>query len=806
MNTRDALASLEQDVRYAARGLRRTPGFTSVAVASVAIGLALTAITSGAVDAYLVEPLPYAESDRLFRVRYAPPGPWEPRGMSALDWGSVADVVEFPITSAGETFYLGDGGFPQSARGLRVGRGFIEGLAVRAVLGRALEPIDFVASGEKSALIGYALWRERYGEAPNVIGRVIRLERESAGAEIETVRVVGVLPRDFYFGRDSRDRPDVLVPLTSAARTYMVRLRPGVPEVAAERRITEAARQVATDLPSDWSGVELESVRETYIAPLRPVLLGVTAACALVLLIVCANLAVLMVLRTLRRQREFAVRTALGATRWNLARLLLLEAGSLCFAATVLAMAITTLGIDSLAPLIEAQLGRPAPGGEAAVSVDGRVLLVVTGVGVVMAFVVSLLPLMLPRHRTLFGALRQDGWTDAAGRPMKHVRSTLIALEVAGTLVLLAASGLMARGVVDMLRTDLGFEPDRLVRARVVLRSSDYPDAAAFSRFYRVFTDRLSTTLNAPVVFTSWPSFVELPTEIAEAAGHTEPGMPAGLVSVGPRYFETLGIELKGGRDFNDRDISGTDPVAAVSETLAHRLWPDGTALGRPLRIVERHPDGPRAGPWRTVVAVAHDVRQGYRDATLSDVYVPALPSGRFGSFHVRAAGSPAAILPEMRAVASEIDPRAIVDLPRSVADENRELAGVSFLSMLLATFAAVATFLAVLGIYGVTAYAVAQRERETAIRIALGAPAAAVVRLFLGESGVVLAAGLTIGLLGAIAVGRTLESQVVGISAFDLRTLLPIGASLAAAALIATWWPARRAARRNPLDALKES
>jgi ABC-type antimicrobial peptide transport system permease subunit len=158
-----------------------------------------------------------------------------------------------------------------------------------------------------------------------------------------------------------------------------------------------------------------------------------------------------------------------------------------------------------------------------------------------------------------------------------------------------------------------------------------------------------------------------------------------------------------------------------------------------------------------------------------------------------------------MRAVAGEIDPRAIVDLPRSVADENRQLAGASFVSMLLATFAAVATFLAVLGIYGVTAYAVAQRERETAIRIALGAPAAAVVRLFLGESGVVLTAGLAVGLIGAIAVGRTLESQVVGVSAFDLRTLLPVVASLAAAALLATWWPARRAARRNPLDALKE-
>ena len=205
-------------------------------------------------------------------------------------------------------------------------------------------------------------------------------------------------------------------------------------------------------------------------------------------------------------------------------------------------------------------------------------------------------------------------------------------------------------------------------------------------------------------------------------------------------------------------------------------------------------------------MAVAEDVRQVYGDAELSDVYLPATPSGRFGSFQVRTDRAPSAILTEIRAVAAGIDPRAVVDPPRSVADENRQLAGAGVLSMLLGGFAAVATFLAVLGIYGVTAYAVAQRERETAIRMALGAPAAAVVRLFLKESGFVLAGGLAFGVLGAITAARTLESQVVGVSPFDMRTLLPIVASLAAAATIATWWPARRASRRNPLDALKES
>jgi putative ABC transport system permease protein len=805
MISRDAPASLERDLRYAVRALGRTPGVTIVAVASLAIGLALTAVTGAAVNAYLVEPLPYAQSDRLYRVRYAPPGPWEPRGMSSLDWGSVADVVEFPITSASETFYLTADGFAQSVRGLRIGSGFIAGLGVRAVPGRTLEPGDFDAGGEQAAMIGHAVWRDRYGADPNVVGRLIRVEVESAGAEIETFRVVGVLPRDFYFGRDSSERVDLLVPLRAASRTYMVRLRPGVPVEAAERRITEAARRVATELPPDWSGVELDSVRELYVGPLRQALLGVTAACALVLLIVGANLAVLMVLRSLRRQREFAIRAAVGATRWDLARLLLFEAGCLSLLAIALALGITTLAIGSLAPLIETQLGRPAPGGESAIAVDREVLLVVTGIGTALALAVSLLPLLMPSRRWP-SIVRVDGRIDTAGQPMRRVRSTLIALQLAGTLVLLVACGLMVRTAIGMLRTDLGFEPDRLVRARVVLRASSYPDAAAFSRFYQQFTDRLSTTLNGPVVFTSWPPFVERPLEIVEAEGRAGQGLPAGAVNVGPGYFATFGIDLKGGRDFSRADTPGADPVAAVSEMLARRLWPDGAALGRHVRVVERTPEGLRPGPWRTVVAVVTDVRQTYGDAEVDDVYVPAVPSGRFGTFYARTDRSLAAIVPEIRAVAAGIDPRAIVDLPRSVADEDRQLAGAMVVSMLLAGFAGVATFLAVLGIYGVTAYAAAQRQRETAIRIALGATPSAVARLFLKESSIVLAAGLTFGVLGAVLVARTLESQVVGVSAFDMRTLLPIAASLAAAALIATWWPARRASRRNPLDALKES
>ena len=205
MITRDALAGLDQDLRFAVRALGRTPGFTLVVIASLSIGLALTAVTAAAVNAYLIRALPYAAGERLFRVRYAPPGPWEPRGMTALDWRSVEDVVEFPITSSGETFYLADGAYSQSARGLRVGRGFIKGLGIRAALGRSLDEHDFgPANAERSALIGHALWRDRYGADPDVVGRLLRVDAEGSAGGSETLRIVGVLPPAFYFVRDSR--------------------------------------------------------------------------------------------------------------------------------------------------------------------------------------------------------------------------------------------------------------------------------------------------------------------------------------------------------------------------------------------------------------------------------------------------------------------------------------------------------------------------------------------------------------------------------------------------------------------------
>jgi putative ABC transport system permease protein len=276
----------------------------------------------------------------------------------------------------------------------------------------------------------------------------------------------------------------------------------------------------------------------------------------------------------------------------------------------------------------------------------------------------------------------------------------------------------------------------------------------------------------------------------------------AGFVNVGPGYLAMMGIAVRSGRDITADDVSSTAPVAVISETLAKRLWPDGSALGRQVRQIQVTARGPEPpGPWQTVVGVAADVRQTYGDANTSDIYSPWIPDGRFGSFYTRSPTSSRTL----RDVAAEIDSHAVMNPLRPVEEENRELAGTMFLTTMLAGFAGMAALVAMLGIYGVTAYAVQQREREVAIRMALGAGRSAVVQLFLRENALVVSAGVMLGIAGGLAVGRVLEHRMFGVEPFDLPVLAATATLMAAASMAAAWAPARRASRKDPAVALKE-
>ena len=786
------------------RVLSRSPAFTGGVVLPLSLAFALAATTSAVANAYLIRTLPYPAADRVYHVMYAPPGPWEPRGLSGMDWASLSDVVEYPLASSADTFFLADGGAAPPLRGRRITFGMLAGLALQPAAGRLLTADDFRSSAEPSVLIGYNIWRDRFGSDPGTVGRQLRTETEAG--RVEQFRVVGVLPPGFYIGGDSTQPIDVIVPMDgSARRYYMARLRPGVPPALAERRLTEAALQVARDVPSDWSGVHLESAHERYTGRLRPVLTGVMVAAALLLLIAFANVAVLIVLRTARRHREMALRLALGSTNARLLRWFLAETSVLLVISLAIGLLMSHSALQLLARLIEAQLGRPAPAGAASIAIDTTLMLVFAAVGIAALIALTLPPLGLLRRGRLAAILQRSATTTTDSAGMRRLRSTMLVIEVAATVVLLAGCSLMVRSVAKMVRVELGFQPHQLARARITLRPVDYSDPQAFARFFERFIERASAA-GAPVVFSSWPPFAEFPEHAIEIDGRAGPVLNAGFVNIGPNYFSTLDVALRQGREITADDVTSSAAVAVISESLAKRLWPGDDALGRQLRQIQLTAGGPEPpGPWQTVVGVVADVRQSYGDRNLHDVYSPWIPNLRFGSFYTRTSHPLPSVSRVLQGVAKEIDSHAVVNDLRASDDENRELTGAKFLSMMLAGFAAVAALVAVLGIYGVTAYSAQQRERELAIRIALGADRGAVAGLLLRESGIVLAAGLILGLAGALGTARVLEHQVFGVQMFDAFTLAATAALTATTWLAATWSPARRASRTDAVLSLKE-
>ena len=800
------LDDISRDVRLAARGLRRAPGFTLVAVLSLALGLAVTASTLAVVNSYLIRSLPYPASDRLYAVMYEPPGPHEPSGMTALDWSSLNEVVEFAATSAGETFNLADRGNAATARGLRVSDGFIRSLGMRPAMGRSFREEEFRQGAEQVAMISDGLWRNRFGSDPGIVGRQLLTYTESEKGPIETsLRIVGVLKPVFWY-QPSREGPEIVAPLRAPFRTYMVQLREGVPVVDAERRITEVARHVGSDFPPNWTGVHLEPVHDRYVTGLRPVLLGITVPAALLLLIVCANVAVLVLLRTVRRQKEMGVRVALGAGRVHIVRMLTVETCLLCGAGLVAGLALTELALSTLAPFIETYFDRPAPGGLAVRALDPTMLLALGGIGLLMAVSLAFIPLLPAWQRRLADALRRDGRGGTEGPSMRRLQSTLIAFEVAGSLALLVGSGLMVRSIVNLVRTDLGFEVTQVGYAHLVLPSRVYTSPPPLVGFYDPLVERVSTASRSPIALGDFVPFSEAQPQPVQADGGRA-GTTAGVRAVNAGYFTTLGIEIRQGRTFSPSDTLGGEPVALVSETLARQLWPNASPLGR--RLLAGSPprgDAP-AIPWRTVVGVVGDVRQTYADDDLGDVYLSfSQAPSRFASMYLRTDQAVSSWLPAVREAIAELDPYVIVNASGALAAEDRQLAGTTFLTSMLTGFAAFTVFLALLGIYGVTAYAVQQREREIAIRLALGATGDTIVRMFLKEVGVVLAAGVAGGLFAAVVVARMLEQQIHGVTPLDPSTFAATCALMITTAVLATWWPARRAAIKSPNGMLNES
>jgi putative ABC transport system permease protein len=788
------------ELRIVLRRYLGARGFTAVAVPTLALGIALNATSLAVVNAYLFKALPYPESSRLHSIRYVPPDWNPPRGFHSLDWGALRDMVEHPIAWDLDMFYLVGGEHPERAPGAWVTPGFMEGLGVRAAIGRSFSSEDFDPGSPQVALIADRLWRGRFGGDPAVVGRRFDAYVSDRPEEAETFTVVGVLPAGFWH---VNPYTQVLVPLRVPTHPYMVRLREGVAPADVESRVAALVRHGIPDLPAGWR-VAVRSVHGEYVARVRPVLSAVAGAAALVLLIACANVAFLLLVRATRREKEIALRMALGAGRGRIARLLALEGLVLGGAATAVGLALTWIALRWLPPIVQRLLERPAPGGDSAIAVDGFVLGAALLCCAATTSTFALAPL-LASWRTSLSRAMQSGGRGAEGRGSRRIRSMLIAVEVAGSLTLLVGCGLMVRSVARLVAVDLGYRTERVLAASLALRERSHPTDEARSAFYARLLPRLSGVPGVEAAgLASWPAVFPPRPQPIEADGASGPSrLEAGVVAVSPGYFATLGVPLAEGRDFTLADRLGAEPVALVSRTLADRLWPGRSAVGARLRASGRD----AASPWRTVVGVVRDVRQAPTDEDPADMYVPLLQApGRFAPLYARASGPPLAALPALRRVLKEIDPEASLDVTGVLSEIAEErLARPRFLAGLLLTFAALAAALALLGTYGVIAYAVRQREHEIAVRMAVGADARAVTALFVRQGARILGAGVAAGLCGATLIGRALEAQMFGVQPADPSTLILASAAFVIAGLVAVWWPARRAASTDPALALRQ-
>lgn len=813
--------------------LRHARGFTGVAVVTLGFGLTLCVTAFTVVNAYLLRTLPYPAAERLYNVRYATQGQSQPRNLEQLDWRSLSDVIEQPVAWDLDVFSLLGGAWPESAPGAWVTPGFVAGLGIQPAIGRGFAASDFEVGRPQVALISHRLWRTRFNGDPAIVGRAFNAYVSDRPEEAETFTVIGVMPADFWH---MNAYTDVFAPLRAPTHPYFVRLRAGVtPEMAAQR-ITALIRGGGATMPADWR-VELQSVHAGYVAQLEPMLFAVGAASALVLLIACANVAVLLLVRASRRQKEMAVRLALGASRGRLARMLVTEGLVLGGAATAVGVFCSWFAMGWLAPAIERQLGRRAPGGTSLIAIDATVVIVAAACGLLTICLFMLAPLVASlRSRASLAPGGARGATEGPGP--RRARTLLIAFEVAASLALLSGSALMVSSAVRMLHVDFGMEMRDVLSSGIGLRQRSYPDRASRSAFFARVIPRLARVGGVQSVAAGdwWPlqpprlravaaQPVATPPEATQPVAAPPVAPPpaagqraatprvesqAGVMGVSAGYFATLGVPLRAGREFSSQDRLGGPPVAIVSQTLARRLWPDASAVGQTLTITpdegDRREGEPPAPAAHVVVGVVSDVRQSHTDVDLADVYVPLLQrAGRFAFVYTRAPGASARLEPELRTAVGDIDREVAIGTPQLLAERlEQERSRPRFLASLLVAFAGFAGLLALVGVYGAIAYAVRQREREIAVRMAVGADRGDVVQLFLRQGGLVLAAGLILGVGAALGSGRLLESQLYGVRPGDPWVLALTTFGFAACGLLAVWLPARRAAATDPAIALR--
>jgi putative ABC transport system permease protein len=805
------MRSLLQDIRFGLRMLLKKPGFTIVAILALALGIGANSAVFSVINAILLKPLPVDDPQRIVALWEKIPSRGVDRNEASvanyLDWRAQNSSFDHLAIYTWWSANIGGIELPERVRGFRVSPNLLDAAGIKVAQGRNFLPSEDQPGKDSVTILSHGLWQRGFGADPNVIGRTVMVNGVAR-------TIIGVMPKDVTFPRGAEIlapmamTPEVMGNRGSHSNLVIGRLKNGVSIAQAQSDLDAISNRLERQYPKSNTGrgvgvfpIVADTVREFQTAGW--VMMG---AVGFVLLIACANVANLMLARSAGRTKEVALRLALGASRRRIMRQLLTESLLLSVLGGGIGVLLALWGVEAL----KASLPDDAPAmmpGFAQLGVNSRVLMYTLIVSLATGILFGLAPAIQASKPDLNETLKDSG-SRATGAGRHRLAAALVVAEIALSLTLLVGAGLLIKNFLAILKTNPGFNPDKVLTMGLTLPSAKYKDEPQRRAFFQEF---LRGAQNLPGV-ESVAMISHLPLGGANSSNsflvEGVPDPPPGQEFDGryrtcsPDYFKTMGVPIVQGRGFTSADTMDSQRVIIVNETLAKRFWPKGDAIGKHIRFT-----GPLdQNPWMEVIGVAGDVKHEITTTITTDYYLPLGQDVWSTMFLVaRTQVEPLALVGPIRGVAQAIDrDQPVFEVNTMLQVRDRSITHFRLSSVILSVFGVFALILAATGIYGVMAYAVSQRTREFGVRMALGAQRGDMLRLVLGHGMRVTAIGLAIGLLGAFGLTRALKGMLFGVSATDWATFIGVSALLTFVSLLACYIPARRASKVDPMIALR--
>ncbi len=812
--------SLLHDLRHGIRTLFKHPGFVITITLILALGIGANSTIFSVVNAILIRPLPYEAPDRIVMI-------WETNQSKSvkrsivspadfLDWREQNHVFDHLAAFRFWYYTVTGAGDPERYQGARVSAGFFPVLGVKPEFGRNFRPEEEQVGRDHVVILSHALWQSRFGGDSKIIGQLLTIDGEP-------FTIIGILPASFRFTRVLNSELELWIPITFTPQqltredhSIIVygRLKQGVPLSQAQAEMDGITHRLEQEYPKTNSGwaAQVNNLHDQAIQPLSPTLLILMVVVGFVLLIACANVANLLLTRATARQKDVAIRLALGSSQFRLIRQLLIESLLLALLGGAAGLLLAYWGINVLNAIVPDKVPHLEK-----FNLDLRVLGFTLVVSLLVGVIVGLIPGLRASRLNLSETLKEGGRALSEAPSGRRLRNLLVTLEVTLTVPLLISAGLMLRSSLLLQNIDRGINLKNVLTMQISLPKAKYSTARQTATFYRQVLQRIQT--EPGVQSASAVNFLPL-TNLEDATSLTieggKPPPPGQNITVSYRvidqnYFRTMGIPLLRGRYFTEQDNDESHGVVMIDQTMARRYWPDEDPVGRRLQ-----PQFPAAKvPWRpessnnwlTIVGVVEDVKEdGLNDQTSAEIYLPYLqnPSSLMNLL-VRSTSDPLRLVASVRSQVLAVDgDQPVYNIMTMENVFSQSLAEPQVITSLLATFAAVALILAAIGVYGVMSYSVAQRTHEIGVRMALGAQERHVLRMIVGQGLKLVLVGVAIGVMTAFAVTRVISNLLFGVTATDPLIFVVVPLLLVVIAMLASYFPARRAMKVDPMIALR--